>query len=112
MDEKQFFTERDETKPHHLQCPSCRRSNEYKLRWRVRSKKKSLPRHASDDDLMKFKAARDYMIRIDDVVMCATPRCGKRIEISGLQSVIFVESRPSSNQRQLTDEEEDAKFNR
>lgn len=90
MDEKQFFTEKDEVKTHQLQCPSCRRSNEYQIRWRIRSKKKSLPRHASEEDRMRFKAARDYMVRVDDAVRCSTPRCGKRIEITSLQSVVLL----------------------
>ena len=90
MDERQFFNERDETKVHQIPCPSCRRSNEYKIRWRVRKKKNSLPRQANDEDRMRFRAARDYMVRVDDVVQCTTPRCGKKIEITSLQSVIFL----------------------
>lgn len=90
MEEKDYFTERDEVKVHKLVCPSCRQSGEFKIRWRVRTRKKSLPRHASDDDRVRFKAARDYMVRVDDVVRCPTPRCGKRIEITSLQSVIFL----------------------
>ena len=88
MEERGFFSEKDEVKIHRLNCPSCRQVNEYKIRWRVRSKKKSLPRHASEEDRARFKAARDYMVRIDDTVRCETPRCGKRIEITSLQSVI------------------------
>lgn len=90
MDERQFFSETDEVKVHRLQCPSCRQTNDYKIRWRVRKRKKSLSRNASDDDIRRFKAARDYMVRVDDVVGCTTPRCGKRIEITSLQSVIFL----------------------
>ena len=88
MEERDFFTEKDEVKLHRIQCPSCRRDNEYKIRWRIRTKKKSLPRHADERDRARFKAARDYMVRIDDVVRCTTPRCGKRIEITSLQSVV------------------------
>ena len=90
MEERDFFSEKDEVKTHRLQCPSCRQSGDYKIRWRVRSKKKSLPSRASDDDRARFRAARDYMVRIDDVVRCTTPRCGKRIEITALQSVVFL----------------------
>ena len=90
MEERDYFTEKDEVKTHQLACPSCRQSNEFKIRWRVRTKKKSLPRHASDDDRARFKKAQDYMVRIDDVVRCPTPRCGKRIEITSLQSVVFL----------------------
>ncbi len=90
MDERRFYTEKDEVKTHQLQCPSCRRSNEYKIRWRIRTKKKSLARQADEDDHRRFAAARDYMVRIDDMVRCTTPRCGKRIEITSLQSVVFL----------------------
>jgi len=90
VEERDYFTEKDEVKVHHLECPSCRRTGEFKVRWRVRTKKKSLPKGATDDDRMRFKAARDYMVRVDDVVRCPTPRCGKRIEITSLQSVVFL----------------------
>ena len=90
LDEKEFFTETDEFKVHKIQCPSCRRENDYKIRWRTRTKKKSLARKADEVDLARFKAARDYMVRVDDVVQCRTPRCGKRIEITSLQSVIIL----------------------
>ncbi len=90
MEEKDFFTEKDEVKLHRIQCPSCRRDNEYKIRWRTRTKKKSLPRHGDERDRARFKAARDYMVRVDDVVRCTTPRCGKRIEITSLQSVVIL----------------------
>jgi hypothetical protein len=56
----------------------------------VRTKKNSLPRQANEEDRMRFKAARDYMVRVDDVVHCATPRCGKKIEITSLQTVVFL----------------------
>lgn len=91
MEERDYFSEKDEVRVHTLACPSCRRSNEFKIRWRVRRKKKALPGNASDDDRARFRKARDYMIRIDDVVSCPTPRCGKRIEITSLQSVVFMD---------------------
>jgi hypothetical protein len=90
LEERDFFSEKDEVKTHRLQCPSCRQSDDYKIRWRVRSKKKSLPSRASDDDRARFRSARDYMVRVDDVVRCTTPRCGKRIEITTLQSVVLL----------------------
>lgn len=90
MDERDFFTEKDEVRVHRLECPSCRQTNEFKIRWRVRKKKKALGRRASEEDQARFRAARDYMVRVDDVVRCPTPRCGKRIEITSLQSVVFL----------------------
>ena len=90
MEERDFYTEKDETKVHSINCPKCRRAADYKVRWRVRTKKKSLPPGANEEDRARFKGARDYMVRVDDTVLCQTPRCGKRIEISSLQTVIFL----------------------
>jgi hypothetical protein len=90
LEEREYFSEKDEVRVHKLECPSCHRPNDFKIRWRVRTKKKSLPGRASDDDRARFKAARDYMVRLDDAVKCPTPRCGKRIEITSLQSVVFL----------------------
>jgi len=90
LDERQFFNEKDEVKTHSLSCSSCRRSDDYKVRWRVRTWKKSLPRGANEEDRMRFQAAKDYMVRVDDAVRCMTPRCGKRIEITSLQLVVFL----------------------
>jgi len=90
VQEKDFFNEKTESKPHTINCPSCKQSAEYQIRWIRRMKKPSLPRHASEEDRMRFKAARDYMVRVDDVLRCSNPRCGKRIEITSLQSVILL----------------------
>ena len=90
MEERDFFNETEETKPAMLNCPSCRQQEAYDLRWVVRRKKASLPGRASDDDRRRFAAARPYMVRKDDVVMCKNPRCRKRIEVSGVQSVAFL----------------------
>ncbi|MDD5544726.1 MAG: hypothetical protein PHX83_16290 [Acidobacteriia bacterium] len=88
MDECDFFDEKDEVKPAQLNCPSCRTMETYDVRWRRRTKKKSLPSHASQEDKMRFSKARDYLVRVDDVISCK--RCRKRIEITSLQSVIFL----------------------
>jgi len=90
VQEKDFFNENTETCPHTINCPSCKQSAEYAIRWIRRTKKPSLPPRASDDDRARFKAARDYMVRIDDVLRCSNPRCGKRIEITSLQTVAFL----------------------
>lgn len=90
MEERDFYNETDEYKPFRLTCPSCRQSEEYQIRWRRRSKKKSLPPRASSDDRARFAKMRDYLVRIDDVVSCKNPRCRKRIEIPSLQSVILL----------------------
>ena len=90
MEERDFFTEKNETKEHTINCPSCRTAAQYQIRWVRRTKKQSLPPRADADDRARFQKARDYMVRVDDVVRCNNPRCGKRIEITSLQSVILL----------------------
>ncbi|PYS18252.1 MAG: aspartate ammonia-lyase [Acidobacteria bacterium] len=53
------------------------------------AKKQSLAPRANEEDRARFKAARDYMIRVDDVVRCSNPRCGKRIQFT-CQSVALI----------------------
>jgi hypothetical protein len=90
VQERDFFVEKTESKSHNINCPSCKQSAEYQIRWIRRTKKASLPPRASEDDRARFKAARDYMVRVDDVLRCSNPRCGKRIEITSLQSVVLL----------------------
>ena len=90
MQEKDFFNEKTEAKPHTINCPSCKQPAEYQIRWIRRTKKHSLPPRATEEDRIRFKAARDYMVRVDDVLRCSNPRCGKRIEITSLQTVVFI----------------------
>jgi len=87
MQEKDFFIEKNETGPQTLQCPMCKTSSEYQIRWIRRTKKPSLPLRADADDNARFKKARDYMIRVDDSVSCS--RCRRRIEINS-KSVILL----------------------
>jgi ribosomal protein L44E len=90
MEERDFFNEIPESKPAEIYCPSCRRTNTYQVRWLRRTKKASIPPRASDLDRARFAKARDYLVRVDDKLRCVTPRCGKMIEISSLQSVVFL----------------------
>ena len=39
MDEREFYDEREQTKPATLYCAKCRKSAEYSLAWLVRTKK-------------------------------------------------------------------------
>jgi hypothetical protein len=87
MDERQFYTERQETKSVPLVCPSCHREDSYPIRWMVRSKKKELPRGASEEDRKRFAQARSYMVRVDELVACR--KCRKRFELTG-QSVVLI----------------------
>jgi hypothetical protein len=90
LQERDFFNEKNEVRQHNINCPSCKQAAEYPIRWLRRTKKPSLPPRATEDDRIRFKAARDYMVRVDDVLRCSNPRCGKRIEITSLQSVVLL----------------------
>ena len=89
LDERDLFTERPETRSGRYQCPKCRRTGEYRIRWTRRSKKDRLPGGASEEDRAKFAKVRDYLLRLDDQVTCTA--CGKRFEIPSQQSVMFVD---------------------
>ena len=91
MDEKDFFDEREQRKPAMLTCPHCRESGEYELAWLVRTKKRQLPPRADERDRAKFAKARSYMVRKEDLVACKNMRCRKRFEVSGVQSVAFLD---------------------
>ena len=72
LDERAFFTEKPETRPGSYQCPKCRRTNEYAVRWVRRSKKDRLPPGADERDRARFAKLRDYLLRLDDEVTCKT----------------------------------------
>jgi hypothetical protein len=88
MDERNFYTEKEETKQIPLVCPHCRQENTFPVRWMVRTKKDQLPRGANDDDRARFAKARTYMVRIDDMVACRNIRCRKRFDLTG-QTVVL-----------------------
>ncbi|HYL14323.1 MAG TPA: hypothetical protein VEV41_14875 [Terriglobales bacterium] len=91
MEEREFFDERSEKKTATLNCPHCQQSAEYELLWLVRTKKKQLPGRADERDRARFAKARSYMLRKDDMLMCKNMRCRKRFEVSGVQSVAFLD---------------------
>jgi uncharacterized protein YbaR (Trm112 family) len=91
MEEREFYDEREQKKPHTLSCPHCRQPAEYEVAWLVRTKKKQLPGRADERDRAKFAKAKSYMVRKDDMLMCKNLRCRKRFEIAGVQSVAFLE---------------------
>jgi hypothetical protein len=91
MDEREFFDERSDKKSANLSCPHCQQSAEYEIQWLVRTKKKNLPPRADDRDRAKFAKAQSYMLRRDDVMMCKNMRCRKRFEITGVQTVAFLQ---------------------
>ena len=59
--------------------------------WLVRTKKRQLPPRADDRDRARFAKARSYMLRKDDLMVCKNIRCRKRFEVSGVQSVAFLD---------------------
>ena len=93
MDERNFYTEKPETKNLTLVCPHCRQENSYPIRWMVRTKKKELPRGAGDEDRKRFANARSYMVRVDEMVACRNIRCRKCFELTG-QTVVLLTASP------------------
>jgi hypothetical protein len=89
LDERNFFNERPETRTGRFQCPKCRRTNDYSVRWVRRSKKDRLPPGAGEEDRAKFAKLRDYLLRIDEDVVCKS--CGKKFEIPSQASLLFAD---------------------
>jgi hypothetical protein len=90
MQERDIFDERQETKTASFSCPNCRERNDYEVRWMTRRKKKNAPRNMNQQDRAQFEKSRDYMVRVDDQLMCKNIRCRKRFEIPSSQSVVFI----------------------
>ena len=89
LDERSMFMEKAETRPGQYQCPKCRRTNEYSIRWVKRSRKDRLPAGADEGDRARFAKLRDHLLRLDDEVTCKT--CGKEFEIPSQHSLVFVD---------------------
>lgn len=90
MQEKEIFDERQEIKRANFACPHCRERNDYEVRWLKRTKKPQSPRHLSEHDRARFEKSRDYMVRVDDVLMCKNMRCRRRFDIPSSQTVVFI----------------------
>ena len=89
FDEKAYFTDKPENRPAKYQCPRCKRTNEYSIRWMRRTKKPQPPGNATDADRAKFAKLRDYLLRLDDEVVCKS--CGRKFEIPSQQSMVYVD---------------------
>lgn len=89
LDERAFFTDKPETRQGRFTCPKCRRANDYSIRWVRRLKRDRPPAGADEMDRAKFAKLRDYLLRLDDEVVCKT--CGRKFEIPSQQSMIFVD---------------------
>ena len=90
MNEHDFFNEVQEVKRANYSCPHCREHAEYEVRWLKRTKKPNLPRGASEQDRIRFQKSRDYLVRVDDMIVCKNMRCRKRFDIPSSQSVVFI----------------------
>ena len=90
MEERDFFLEKQVSKPAHLTCSFCGTAGDYQLTWVVRTKKNSLPPRADSVDRARFAKLQSYMVRRDDKIACQNPRCRKAFEISGVQSVVLL----------------------
>ena len=88
LDERALFTDKAETRPGRYACPKCKRTNDYSIRWVRRTKKDRLPPGADDVDRAKFAKLRDYLLRLDDMVTCAS--CRTRFEVPSHQSLIYL----------------------
>ena len=91
LDEKDFYDEKLEKKQHNVVCPHCRQPGDYEIAWIVRTRKNQIPQRADERDRAKFAKAKPYMVRKDDMLACKNVRCRKRFEITGIQSVAFME---------------------
>lgn len=91
MDEKAFYRESQATKPLTLNCPFCRTTDTYELRWLVRKKVDRLPPGRADErDRAKFAKAASYMVLMDDKAACKNPRCRRTFEVSGIKTTAFL----------------------
>ena len=90
MDERAYYTESQATKPLPLNCPYCKTSETYDLKWLVRKKKDRLPGGADERDRAKFQKAQSYMVLLDDKVACKNMRCRKRFDVSGIKTTAFI----------------------
>ena len=90
MDERAYFIESQTSKPASLQCPFCRTTESYELRWMLRKKKDRLPPGADERDRARFQKSQSYMVLLEDKVACKNLRCRKRFDISGVKTMAFL----------------------
>lgn len=90
MHERDIFDERQEIKKANFSCPHCRERDDYDVRWLKRTKKRNAPRNLNQQERQQLDKSRDYMVRMDDQLMCKNIRCRKRFEIPSAQSIVFI----------------------
>jgi hypothetical protein len=89
LDERAFFTEKPEMRTGSYQCPRCKRTGDYSIKWVRRTRRDRPPHNADETDRAKFAKLRDYVLRVDDEVTCKA--CNKRFEIPSMNSLVFVD---------------------
>ena len=92
MTERAFYHESQTTKATTLNCPFCRSTDSYPLRWMVRKKKDRLPQGADEEMKARFRKAQSYMVLLEDKVACKNLRCRKQFDISGIKTMAFLYS--------------------
>jgi DNA-directed RNA polymerase subunit RPC12/RpoP len=105
VDERQFFTEKPEQRSARYQCPRCRRTNDYSLRWVRRTRKTQVPAGADARDRAMFEKVKDHLVRVDDAVVCKS--CGKRFDVPSHRNIVFLEELEGLP-RDVEEDEEDA----
>jgi hypothetical protein len=90
VDERAFYSESQTTKAAPLNCPFCKTTETYDLRWLVRKKKDRLPGGADERDRAKFQKAQSYMVLLDDKIACKNMRCRKRFDVSGIKTIALL----------------------
>jgi len=90
VDERAFYRESQVSKQATLNCPFCKTSDTYDLRWLVRRKLDKLPRQADERDRAKFAKAASYMVLLDDKAACKNQRCRRSFDISGVKTTAFL----------------------
>ena len=90
MNERDIFDEKQEIKSQNYACTFCGQRDDYDVRWLTRRKKRQTPRQLSEQDRARFAKSQDYMVRVDDVLMCKNMRCRRRFDIPSSQTVVFI----------------------
>jgi hypothetical protein len=105
FDEKAYFQDKPENRPAKYQCPRCKRTNEYSIRWMRRTKRKDRAPQGGEDRA-KYDKLRDHLLRLDDEVTCKT--CGKKFEVPSHHSMMFIdqlEGLPKDEEAEATEQE-------
>ncbi|MDA1094905.1 MAG: hypothetical protein O3A25_16765 [Acidobacteria bacterium] len=89
LDESALFNKTPETRSGQFQCPRCRRTGDYRIRWMRHTKKRQMTVRGDAADRAKFEKLRDYLLRLDDDVTCKT--CGKKFDIPSQHTLMFLD---------------------